>query len=141
MTEEEPKITSVVKTPREKNPGRVAAGKRLAAISKEAKERKKLERASLTTGTGGTAETSVILVGGLVVSGVALYFLKSHCVFYNKEGTEGTVGTAGSEGTEVEQSERSVQSKQSSLPRDFIIYPPKDEKRFLMYSMHGRLNK
>ena len=34
---EAPKITSAIKTPRGKNPGRVAAGKRLAAISKEAK--------------------------------------------------------------------------------------------------------
>ena len=42
MTEEDNKITSVVKT--EKNPKRVEQGKRLAVISKEAKERKKLER-------------------------------------------------------------------------------------------------
>ena len=39
--EEEPKITTVEKV---KNPGRVASGKRLAAISKEAKARKAEER-------------------------------------------------------------------------------------------------
>ena len=86
MTEEAPKITSAIKTPRKKNPGRVAAGKRLAAISKEAKERKKLERAAGTVGTegperseaAGGVNSSVILVGGLVATGVALYFLKFH---------------------------------------------------------------
>ena len=40
--EEEPKITTT--TQKVKNPGRVAAGKRLAAISKEAKARKAAER-------------------------------------------------------------------------------------------------
>ena len=39
--EEEPKITTTQKV---KNPGRVEAGKRLAAISKEAKARKAAER-------------------------------------------------------------------------------------------------
>ena len=38
---EEPKITTVEKV---KSPGRVAAGRRLAAISKEAKARKAAER-------------------------------------------------------------------------------------------------
>ena len=82
MNEEAPKITSVEKTPREKNPGRVAAGKRLAAISKEAKEHKKLEQAvvtggtaGLTTGTAGV-NSSVILVGGLVVAGGSTVFPK-----------------------------------------------------------------
>ena len=92
MTEEEaPKITSVVKTPREKNPGRVAARKRLAAISKEAKERKRLERENVIKKSCERSDnTSVVLaVGGLVVKGAAaLYFLK----FHNTEGerTEGT---------------------------------------------------
>ena len=39
-TEESPKITSVVKTERIKDPRRVAQGKKLAAISREAKARK-----------------------------------------------------------------------------------------------------
>ena len=92
MTEEEaPKITSAIKTPREKNPGRVAAGKRLGAISKEAKERKKLERENAITEPYETTTTqnTAILVGGLVVIGGALYYLKYH----NTEGTEGTAGT------------------------------------------------
>ena len=76
---EAPKITSAIKTPREKNPGRVAAGKRLAAISKEAKERKKLEREKATAGTvvKESSETNFSVVGVVVavVSGAAVYFL------------------------------------------------------------------
>ena len=82
MTEEAPKITSAIKTPREKYPGRVAAGKRLAAISKEAKERKKLERENAIkepcdSETMTTQKTN-ILVGGLVAAGVARYYPKYH---------------------------------------------------------------
>ena len=75
MSEEEPKITSVVKT--EKHPGRVAAGKRLAAISKEAKERKKLERenAKKEDDTQGSNKTLVVGVVVVVVAGAAAYFL------------------------------------------------------------------
>ena len=75
---EETKITSVVKT--EKNPGRVAAGKRLAAISKEAKERKKLERENaVKESLNNNDNYSNILVGGLVVAiaGAAAYFFWS----------------------------------------------------------------
>ena len=79
MTEEAPKITSAIKTPREKNPGRVAAGKRLAAISKEAKERKKLEREKATGGSAvkESSETNFLVVGVVVavVAGAAVYFL------------------------------------------------------------------
>ena len=42
-TEESPKITSVVKSERIKDPRRVAQGKKLAAISRQAKERKAKE--------------------------------------------------------------------------------------------------
>ena len=75
---EEPKITSVVKT--EKNPGRVAAGKRLAAISKEAKERKKLEAMKKSEDNDGNNNN--IIVGGilLAVAGAVTYFL------WNKQG-------------------------------------------------------
>ena len=77
MNEEAPKITSVVKT--EKNPGRVAAGKRLAAISKEAKERKKLERENAVKESLNDNDNNMI-VGGLVVAtvlvGAVVYFLK-----------------------------------------------------------------
>ena len=74
---EEPKITSIVKT--EKNPGRVAAGKRLAAISKEAKERKKLERENAVKESLNNDNNDMI-VGGLVVAtvlvGAVVYFFK-----------------------------------------------------------------
>ena len=46
---EEPKMTTVVK-----NPGRVAAGRRLAAISKEAKARKAEERKKQKKNVPGT---------------------------------------------------------------------------------------
>ena len=78
MTEEAPKITSAIKTPREKNPGRVTAGKRLAAISKEAKERKKLERENSCDNDNSETQKTTILVGGLVAAVVALYYLKFH---------------------------------------------------------------
>ena len=45
--EETPKITSVVKTERIKDPRRVAQGKKLAAISREAKARKAKEREAI----------------------------------------------------------------------------------------------
>ena len=84
MTEESPKITSAIKAPREKNPGRVAAGKRLAAISKEAKEQKRHKRENAIKDPCNNSKTSAILVGGLVVTVAALYFLKFH-----NTGTEG----------------------------------------------------
>ena len=67
----EPKITSAIKTPRGKNPGRVAARKRLAAISREAKERKKLEGENvIKESCSKKSNTSVVLaIGGLVVIG------------------------------------------------------------------------
>ena len=72
---ESPKITSVVKT--EKNPGRVAAGKRLAAISKEAKKRKKLERENAVKESLNNDNYNNMIVGGLVVATVlVVYFLK-----------------------------------------------------------------
>ena len=76
MTEEEPKITSIVKTPIVKDPGRVAAGKRLAAISKEAKERKKLERENAIRNMQNPSdrENALLLVGIGLIAGAALYF-------------------------------------------------------------------
>ena len=77
MSEEDNKITSVVK--KEKNPKRVEQGKRLAAISKEAKERKKLERENAIKESLDNNDNNMI-VGGLVVAtvlvGAAVYFLK-----------------------------------------------------------------
>ena len=75
-TNDAPSITSGVK---EKNPKRVAAGKRLGAISKQAKEAKCLERESQAEARmSANAEEdqseklAPYLVGGLV-AGVAYY--------------------------------------------------------------------
>ena len=110
MTDETevPKITSVVKTPREKNPGRVAAGKRLALSAG-------------TAGTEGTERTE-----GREEPERSKRNVRT-------EGAERSEATEGAE--EHERSEEHEQCVRSSLPRDFKIYPPKKEKRFLMYSM------
>ena len=64
---EEPKITTVEKV---KNPGRVAQGKRLAAISKEAKARKAAERKKLEEECTGNANLLYVFVGVLGVVGL-----------------------------------------------------------------------
>ena len=66
---EEPKITTVEKV---KNPGRVAQGKRLAAISKEAKARKAEERrrAEKEEECTGNANLLYVSVGVLGVIGL-----------------------------------------------------------------------
>ena len=80
------KITSVEKTSRPKNPGRVAAGKRLAAISKEAKARRKQGREQAIRNevreeaqeacekeqTNTTA--SILVVCGAILSAVGGYY-------------------------------------------------------------------
>ena len=64
-------ITSDVK---EKNPKRVAAGKRLGAISKQAKEAKRLERqAQQSEETEVDNKYIPYLVGGLVTAGAVSY--------------------------------------------------------------------
>ena len=84
------KITSVVKT--EKNPGRVAAGKRLAAISKEAKERKKLERENvIREESRDTEDSNMLVVIGLIATvlvGTVAYFLKRESNVQIKESEE-----------------------------------------------------
>ncbi len=80
--------TVIAPGPKVKDPRRVAAGKRLAAISKQAKEAKRLERESQQTAEMDSAyaqeetgnENTLYLVGGLVVVGAASYLL-----FLNKE--------------------------------------------------------
>ncbi len=80
--------TVIAPGPKVKNPKRVAAGKRLGAISKQAKEAKRLERESQQTAEMDSAyaqeETgnkyTPYLVGGLLVVGAASYLL-----FLNKE--------------------------------------------------------
>ena len=67
----EPSITSGLK---EKDPRRVAAGKRLGAISKPAKEAKRLERqAQQSEETEVDNKYTSYLVGGLVVVGTVSY--------------------------------------------------------------------
>ncbi len=66
-----PSITSGVK---EKNPKRVAAGKRLGAISRQAKEAKRLERqAQQSEETEVDNKYTPYLVGGLVAAGAVSY--------------------------------------------------------------------
>ena len=65
---EETKITTTEQ--RVKNPGRVAAGRRLAAISKEAKARKAEERKKLEEECTGNANLLYVSVGVLGVIGL-----------------------------------------------------------------------
>ncbi len=70
--------------PKVKDPRRVAAGKRLATISKQAKERKALrlkQEAEMNSAKEETGDGyAIYLVGGLLVVGAASYLL-----FANKE--------------------------------------------------------
>ena len=78
MTEDT--ITTVSKEPKQKDPRRVEAGKKLAQISKEAEARKKQERENAikkeATSYGETFQT-VLLVGGLAIFGGLVYYFKS----------------------------------------------------------------
>ena len=65
---EEPKMTTVEQ--KMKNPGRVAAGKRLAAISKAAKARKAEERKKLEEKCTGNSNLLYVSVGILGVIGL-----------------------------------------------------------------------
>ncbi len=68
--------TVIASGPKVKDPRRVAAGKRLAAISKQAKETKRLERESQQISETKTDNNKTLyLVGGLVVVGAVSYFL------------------------------------------------------------------
>ena len=63
-----------------KDPKRVAAGKRLGAISKQRKEKKRLERETQAQAQQvANNEYTLYLVGGLVVVGAA------SCLYLNKE--------------------------------------------------------
>ena len=64
---EEPKMTAFEKV---KNPGRVAAGRRLAAISKEAKARKAEERKKAEEECTGNSNLLYVSVGVLGVVGL-----------------------------------------------------------------------
>ena len=66
---EEPKITTT-EVEKVKNPGRVAAGKRLAAISKEAKARKAAERKKAEEECIENSNLLYVTVGVLGVTGL-----------------------------------------------------------------------
>ncbi len=67
--------------PKAKDPRRVAAGKRLAAISRKAKEEKALRLSQQSDNHNSKSnDKTLYLVGGLVVVGAASYLL-----FLNKE--------------------------------------------------------
>ena len=66
---EEPKITTAEQ--KTKNPGRVASGKRLAAISKAAKARKAEERKKLEEECTGNANLLYVSVGILGIIGLS----------------------------------------------------------------------
>ena len=69
---EPPKITATV---REKNPKRVEQGKRLAAISKAGKERKRLDReGAMRECEGEGLNYNYIALVGLVVGAVGVYY-------------------------------------------------------------------
>ena len=80
MSEEQPKITTVEKV---KDPRRVAQGKRLAAISREAKARKKQERIEQQRQEESGSLSCilpVVIVGGVIAT--------VGCYCYSKRGKE-----------------------------------------------------
>ena len=74
---EEPKITTVEQ--KTKNPGRVASGKRLAAISREAKARKAEERKKLEEECIENSNILYVSVGTLGVAGLGCGAYRFFC--------------------------------------------------------------
>ena len=77
MSEETPKITTVKK---EKDPKRVEAGKRLAAISKEARERKMRERLEQESGGWGVSYGLILGSIGVLAAVGSLYYARKDYV-------------------------------------------------------------
>lgn len=84
--EEQPKITTTTSVEKVKDPRRVAAGKRLAAISKQAKERKRKEREAndaqprheVSEDEWVTTTTlSIPVIGAVIAIGGYLYWYRS----------------------------------------------------------------
>ena len=68
--------TVIASGPKVKDPRRVAAGKRLGAISKQAKEAKRSKQEAQQTAEMETGNNKTLyLVGGLLVVGAASYLL------------------------------------------------------------------
>jgi len=78
MSEEASKVTTVTKQPKPKDLRRIEAGKRLVAISRDAKARKKQERENIIKEEAKACNTEVILVGSLVAVSGLLYYFKYH---------------------------------------------------------------
>ena len=73
-------ITTHSKEPKQKDPRRVEAGKKLALISREAKARKKQERENMIKKEAKSYNETlqnILLVGGLVAFGGLIYYFKS----------------------------------------------------------------
>ena len=77
MSEETPKITTVKK---KKDPKRVEAGKRLAAISKEARERKMRERLEQESGGWGVSFGLILGSIGVLAAVGSLYYARKDYV-------------------------------------------------------------
>ena len=114
MSEEAPKITTLQKTPAAKNPKRVEQGKRLAAISGEAKARKKE--------SCDTETQNILLIGGVFALGGALYYLK-------KRNTNDTTEESPAKPKPVQKEERRQPTEPMSMAMEFRAVPRK------MYSM------
>ena len=74
----EPLLSNIVTAKKEKDPRRVEAGKRLAAISKQAKERKRRERETLQNSrvphSGYTGNMVGLATVGVVVAVATLWY-------------------------------------------------------------------
>ena len=93
---------SIVTTKKEKDPRRVEAGKRLAAISKQAKERKRVEREErlrreeATLGALGASSATLMVVltaAGVVVALATLWYTRRE-YYASQEDAEGTKETS-----------------------------------------------
>ena len=123
----EPEITNPKKTEKPKNPKRVEQGKRLAAISRQAKERKKQQREKFFE-QKGSAETEVdkIFFGmGVIVAAFLVYkiFLDPK----TREGEEDEVPEPPEEMrkvTENSQPEPPKEPKPVETPRKTRSYEP-----------------
>ncbi len=91
-----------------KDPRRVAAGKRLGAISKQRKEEKRLEREAQAQQVASN-EYALYLVGGLVVVGAA------SCLYLNKD--------------KVTEMLTSDKKKLSTIPEEPPSSPPKRKSK------------
>ena len=108
----EQNVQAILPGAKVKDPRRVAAGKRLGAISRQRKEEKRLEREAqqVTNNTNQVDnEYTLYLVGGLVVVGAA------SCLYLNKD--------------KVMQTLTSDKKKLSTIPEEPVSPPKRKSKR------------